>query len=384
MTISSAELIERAREIAPRAAARAVATEEQRSPHDDTIQELIDAELFQILVPKCYGGHEAGIETHAKVIEIISAACMSTGWITAFYSGHNWIATKLPEKAQLEIFADRSFAMIPTSTAPTLKVVRDGEGFRLSGQSAWNSGIMHADWVMLGGMIEGEGPSLFTIPVGDVEVIDTWRMSGMAGTGSNDVKVENVYVPAHRVVSILGVAAGETEGSRIHKNPLYQMPMLPFLYMEALPVFSGGLRGATNAFEEVIQNRVTSYGLAKSAEQQFSHVQLGEIQARADVSEILVEDIIRRTQAAHAAGDFGMPIRTRLKGQAGFIVDHCRSSVNELVKHCGATNFSRDAPLQRFFRDLNMLSTHAFWDWDSAREQLGRNRLGLDPTYLLL
>ncbi len=86
---TAAELIGRARELAPGIAARAVETEANRSPHDDTIRELVDAELMQTLVPSRWGGHALDLDAHRQIVETVSAACVSTGWILAFYRVHN-------------------------------------------------------------------------------------------------------------------------------------------------------------------------------------------------------------------------------------------------------------------------------------------------------
>ncbi|WP_423922942.1 acyl-CoA dehydrogenase family protein [Candidatus Poriferisodalis sp.] len=95
-----AELVGRARELEPVVAERAADAEAMRRPPDETIRELIDAELFSILVPRRWGGLQGSLHTHREVVEIISAACMSTGWILAFYSGHNWMASlKRPKQS---------------------------------------------------------------------------------------------------------------------------------------------------------------------------------------------------------------------------------------------------------------------------------------------
>ncbi len=139
--------------------------------------------------------------------------------------------------------------------------------------------------------------------------------------------------------------------------------MLPFLCCEAMPVFSGGLRGAANAFEAITKARVTTYGQARAKDQQFAHVALGQARAHADVAEILVREQIHRTLDYHAGSGFDLEARLALKGQSGFLVDHCRSTVNDLMSHSGARSFHRAEPLQRFFRDLNMQASHAFWEW---------------------
>lgn len=378
------EIVERARALAPAIAGRAAATEQGRAPDDDTIRELIEAELFSILVPPRWGGLGLGIETHREVVEIISATCMSTGWITAFYSGHNFLACKFPETAQEEFFAGRGYAMIPLTAAPTMTVEPEEGGVRVSGRASWGSGIMHADWVAFAAVGTTGDLLMVAVHADEVTVEDVWRMEGMAGTGSNDYVVDDVFVPEHRVVDLIAFAEGDTEGARVHEERSYRMAMMPFLHVEAVPVFVGGLRGAVTAFEEMVRNRVTSHAGTVVAEDPHAHLLLGEALTAASVAERLMADQVDQTVAIAAARSFTLEDRVALKGQAAFLVDHCRRTVNELVHHAGTTNFATDAPLQRFWRDINMLSTHAFWNWSSTREQRGRHALGLDITTPLI
>jgi len=383
MAVTKDELLDRARALAPGIAARALETERLRAPHDDTIQELIDAGFMQLLVPARWGGHEMDLSVHLEVIEILSAACMSTGWIAAFYMGHNWMATRLSEQAQAEIFGERPFGLIPATTAPSMTGRRVAGGWEISGRGSWGSGIMHADWLMTGGLPEAEAPRLFLVPMSDVRVVDVWHMSAMAGTGSNDFEIDAAFVPDHRSMPALDFLSGETPGASLHANPLYRLPLLPFIYCEILGVFSGGLRGATDAFDDVVQARVATHSGSAMRDRQHAHVTLGEAHARARIAERLACDQIRQTEEQAAEGPFQVEDRLRLKLQAGFVVDHCRRAVNDLVHQAGSSNFAMDAPLQRFFRDLNMLATHAFWDWEVTRELYGRQRLGLPPNHLM-
>ena len=107
MPNTDSELIQRAREIAPRIRARAAEAAVRRKPHDDSIQELIETGIVQMFVPKRWGGAEASLSTALEVIEIISEACPSTGWIAAFYIMHNIYVPKFPERAHEELFGKK-------------------------------------------------------------------------------------------------------------------------------------------------------------------------------------------------------------------------------------------------------------------------------------
>jgi alkylation response protein AidB-like acyl-CoA dehydrogenase len=353
---SGLELIDRARALAPEIAARAQTTEAQRRPHDDTISALIDARLMEILVPRRFGGHELNVDTMAGVVRAVSRACGSSGWIAAFYIGHNWMATKFSEAAQEEIFAERPFGLIPAQTSPAgMHAKRVAGGYELSGRASWSSGIMHADWVIAGGVADGSdaGPATFLLPIEDVRVDDVWHMSGMAGTGSNDVIFEEAFVPDHRAITGSAFVNGITEGSAIHDNPLYAMPLLPFIYTEAIGVFVGELEGATADYDSLVRNRVTTFGQAVLAEKQATHIQLGEAHARGAAAGTLFDRLVADTMALQTGAAFSLDDRLRLKLNAGYIADHCRE-------------------------------THAFWDWGVCRELYGRHLLGLPPNHPLI
>lgn len=380
MGVTHEELVDRARQLAPSIARRASETEALRQPHDDTITELIDAELMSILVPKRWGGHESSIQTHREVTEIISASCLSTGWNFAFYSGHNWMAVKFPERAQEELFADKGYALIPVTTVPSMSVEPVEGGMVISGRAAWGSGIVHADWAAVGGALPDGTRYQFLVPAEDTNIIDTWNMSAMAGTGSHDFEIRDVFVPEHRVMLAGEFRNGDTPGARLHENPQYLMPILPFIYCETMGIFSGGIRGAVAAFEDIVRARVRTHSGAALADNRYTHVKLGEAAAASDVTERLVVGLIQEAIDIADRGGFTMQDRVRLKGRAGFIVDHCRRAVNDIVHHSGSSNFATEAPVQRFFRDLNMLATHAFYEWDTCRELVGRACLDLEPN----
>ncbi len=374
------ELVGRAKELAPKIARKARATEERRAPDPEILQDLIDAELMQLFIPRRWGGHEAGLRTHLAVIEVISAACVSTGWIAAFYIGHNCLALRFPEAAQEEFFADRPFALIPITNAPTLSARRVDGGWVVSGQAAWASGIMDADWVCLGGKDDTNSVYTFAFPIKDVEVDDVWHYAGMSGTGSNTAVVKDAFVPAHRAVAASDFATGRL-AAELYDNPLFSAPLMAFILCEVMPVYSGAVRGAADAYESIVQNRTAAYAKAKMMEDPRAHVSLGEAHLNASMAERLVRDLYSQVEDGIEQRTIGVSERIALKAQSAFIAEHCRRAVNEMVHRAGTSNFHLDSPIQRFFRDLNTLATHVFCDWDSSRELLGRDRLGLAPNH---
>ena len=156
--------------------------------------------------------------------------------------------------------------------------------------------------------------------------------------------------------------------------------LLPFIYCEAVGVYVGGLRGATAAYEDLVREKVMSWSGQVLAERQDAHVDLGEAHARVRSAEILYERLVSDTIALTERRHFDLDIRMDHKLRAGTIANLCREGMNAMMAKAGTRAFRLDAPLQRYFRDLNALASHAFVDWSVSRELFGRHRLGLEPN----
>jgi len=380
MSVTKGELLERVNALLPGIAARGVESEAARKPHDDSIKELIDAGIMQLLVPKRFGGHELGLDALSEIGRAVASADMSTAWVTAFYMGHNWMLTKFPERVQREVFAERPFGLIPIQPAHGITVKSVPGGYVVNGRSNYSSGIMHADWVIIA-KASGDDARGFVVPVDEVEVDDVWHMSGMSATGSNDVIVENLFVPAYRTLDGAQLFGGT---SSIHENPIYSIPLLPFIYCEVMGIYCGGLDGATAAYEDLMEQKVARWGGDVLATKQSVHINLGEARARNRAADLLLRTLVADTQAIADRGGFDLDTRIDLKLRSAFLADFCRDSVNAIMARAGTSSFSKYSPLQRFFRDMNTIASHAFIDWDVTREIYGRHRLGLETTHPLV
>lgn len=383
MPATDADLIQRARDLAPGIRARAAAAAEQRRPHDDTIRELIDAEIIQMLVPRRWNGSEASLATMMEVVEILSAACPSTGWIAAFYISHNIYVAKFPERTQEELFGPKGYVLLPAASAADMEARKVSGGWEVSGRAAWGSGIVHADWVLMSGKAE-DGPRSFLMPVADVTMLDTWHYAGMAGTGSNDYVADRVFVPDHHVLTAAEFHGGATEGSRGHANPLYSVPFLIAAYCTILPVLTGSLKGALHAFEELVERRVRNFSGVVVRDQQHAHVTLGEMEIATRVASDLARGVYARAIDILNSRPFTFDDRLAIKGHTAFVSRHCRETVNRMMAAAGASSFHTGQALQRIWRDLNTVCSHAFWDWDSTCELVGRHHLGLAPNHPLV
>ena len=380
MTLTSQELLGRARELAPSFAARVQRTEDNRAPLDESIREMIDAGLLATLTPTVYGGHELPIATMSTIVAILSEACPSTGWVSAFYMGAAWRAMIFTGPTQRELFADKPYLLNAGQASPLREVQRVAGGYRLSGQTPWSSGSVHAEWITFMGVARGgdlaPAPLVFMVPRAQTELVDTWQVAGMRGTGSNDMRVEDVFVPSHRAASFVAALEGRCAGQALHANPMYRQPFIPFLMCEVVPVLVGALRGAVEAFATRTLERQGTISGVKAASRQAAQMRLGRGLAAADAAEVLLNAYLERYMSVRPEQN-DIADRAAMKLKASFITDLCRNAVNDLARGFGGDGFRESSPLQRYFRDLNMLAVHAFLDIDTAAETFGRLTMGL-------
>ena len=243
------EMIRRARNLVPKLKERAGETERLRRIHPDTVQDFHDEGLWRVHQPARVGGYELDYGLYVDIGEELGRACGSTAWVWANLVSHHWMLGMFVEEAQNEVWGEDSDTLIgsalvyPCGTATPV----DG-GYRLSGRWPFSSGVDPSTWVMLGGMVPAERgddpptPLIMVVRKSDLEVIDTWDVVGLVGTGSHDVSCTDLFVSEHLTLSPREVRGGPTPGSVI--NPASVVPAAVPCPFSAHPCRPGARHGA--------------------------------------------------------------------------------------------------------------------------------------------
>jgi len=376
------DLARRVRALQPLIAAGAEAAERERKPVDEVIAALAKTGVFKAYVPRRFGGYEIDADTFIDIGIAVSEACTSTGWVTTFYMEHNWLLAQFPPETQEEVFGRQPYILAPASIAPAGKAQRRDGGYVVSGRWPWATGVMHADWVLLSGSVEGDVPDvrLFLVPRDKVRVDDTWDCAGMAGTGSNDMIADEVFVPAARSEPLLRMAVGRGSGAEWHASPCYRHPMLPLLSIAAAVPGLGAARRAVLLFKERLGARTLFGTFSRQAERAAAQIRLAHAALRVEEAETLLRDAGRSMARWGAAEDVCPTLeRARLRLQVAHVVELCRDVVRSLMEASGASAHLRTNPMQRLHRDVHTLSCHTVFDLDVGAENYGRLLLGLDP-----
>ena len=385
---SSPDLVAKAGRIAPHISEVALEAEKNRRVPDSVVAMIEEAGLYQTLVPKMFGGHEMSIPEFVEVILALSPLDASTGWVSSFHIGHNWMWCLLPEKAQREIFADRPFSRGPIMVAPTVKAVAVEGGYRINGRAKWGTGSAHAQWCMVTGFVQSDagGPPearMFAMPWSEAKVEDTWHTSGMATTASHDVIFDDIFIPDYRSMNVAEAKSGNAPGTTLHANPLYKTPFTPFLCLIAVAPLVATARGVAKQAVERAQNFVSSYSGKTSIDNPALQIRLAKADLMSRAAETLVRDLASRLHASTQGEPPSIDDRVLMRAQASHIAQICRDTVTMLAQGSGASGHMLDSPVQRAMRDLNMASCHVVFDEDPTMELHGKMLVGLPPDFIL-
>jgi 3-hydroxy-9,10-secoandrosta-1,3,5(10)-triene-9,17-dione monooxygenase len=369
----------------PMIRARAADTEQIGRVPDDIMVALTKAGVFRATQPRQWGGLELDLATFYDGMIEIASACASTGWVASVVGVHPWQIALFASQAQREVWADNPDARASSSYAPTGSVRRVDGGFQLSGRWHFSSGVDHCTWILLGAVVpdDGDGAEFrtFLLPRQDFTIDhESWRVTGLAGSGSKDVMVPGAFVPEHRTHRIVDVFHGTDPGFAVNDRPYFRLPWrLVFAATIAAPAI-GAAVGALDAFIEQNGNRVSAYGGPPMAQNPALHRPL---------SRALTEIGAARTRLHATWTDFlsclesGRTIayehRVRCLYEAAYAHTICSGAIHELIGVNGGRTMRADGALQRFYRDLTAMRNHPAANLEFSGSLYAQAKLGLAP-----
>ena len=323
----------------------------------ELVDMLREAGVFAMTVPRSRGGPEMSSIDQNVVIETLSRADASVGWCVMIGCDSGIYSSYLRPEVAKEMYP-RLTMITGGWIHPAGRAERVPGGFVMSGRWTFGSGVTHADWV-IGGctVVDGDGEPILKdgrpewrilmAPGDEYEVIDTWRSTGLAGSGSHDYAVEGLFVPEERSFSFFD--SPFEEGTLYHRPDAFlrKMPGVPLGAARAAIDFvtkramgsTGGVRGAREwALEVAIARAETELGAARA----YVYSSLAELQEHLDKGDP-VPVAVRAAAALARRNAFRK----------------CRELVAGLYDAVGAEAiYSTATPLDRLLRDLTTMSQH--------------------------
>jgi 3-hydroxy-9,10-secoandrosta-1,3,5(10)-triene-9,17-dione monooxygenase len=230
---------------------------------------------------------------------------------------------------------------------------------------------------MLGGVVQvGDEHQfrLFLLPTREVQIIDTWYSAGLSGSGSDNVVVNDVFVPEHHTLYMQPVLDGHAEGASIHDNPMYSKPFMTYGGHAMVAPAVGMARGVVEAWQEHVRSKAHSYTQEQVASALPMQLVLAESAIKIDCADLLVRRALEMADSDH---EVTLEDRVRNRRDITYASRLLIDSVNDLMGMAGASALRSDSPIQRGWRDIRAVSCHVFCNFNQAGENYGRMAFGL-------
>jgi 3-hydroxy-9,10-secoandrosta-1,3,5(10)-triene-9,17-dione monooxygenase len=372
-------------ELVPVLRERAQQAEDARNVPAESIKALEETGFFRLLQPAAYGGIEAEPVTFYRAVRMIASACGSTGWVASVVGVHPWQLALFPPRAAADVWKTDPATRMSSSYAPTGKATAVTGGHTLTGRWSFSSGSSHATWVLLGGMAanpDGGPPDFrtFLLPRADYEIDDVWDTVGLRGTGSNDIVVNEVFVPADHSLSFIDVLRCRCPGQAENTAPLYRLPYGSVFSYAITTAIIGIATGAYDAHVAYQRERVrASYVGQKAAEDPYSQVRVARAGAEIDAAWLALERNMADLMGHATKGEkIPMPLRLRVRRDQVLGTGRAIEAVDLLTENSGGRALKLGTPIQRFWRDAHAGRVHAINDPERSLSAFGRGEFGLD------
>ena len=380
MNEGGAEAILRAaRGMLPGLRERAAATEANRRLLPETHRAFVEAGFYRVMQPRGFGGLELPFGIQTDMSMELARACPSSGWVAGLLACHGWLLGMMPGEVQDEVWGDDPETCVATSFAGSeIATAREGGGYRISGRWPFSSGVDYCGWAILVAKLTAEGgPHYMVAPLSDCRIVDCWNATGLAGTGSNDIVVENAFVPDHRIAPFPALCAGNGPGRAVNPGYLYRLPQMAVFSFNLIGVAIGAARGALEHLTATLRPTSSATG-APLARQQSIQLRIAESMAEIDAAYALV-DRNRREIVAWGEAD-AMPAveeRVRYRRDNAFAAMACCRAIERVQPILGGRGLAAGDPVNRAWRDANAVARHIALTWDIAGAIQGAVALGL-------
>jgi len=357
---AATKLMEAASAFRPRILAERDRIEAGRRLPEELTRELARAGFFRIFLPAAYGGLDLTPLEALDVYEELARADASVAWCV--WNGNvNWTTARLSKEVAQAIFADPDM-ILANSTRPTGQAVVVEGGYRVTGRWSLVSGCQLSAWFILMCLVhEDDKPRLtpsgtpesrfMLCPAADCEIIDTWTVGGLRGTGSHDVVVHNLFVPVRHASFFTDPIV--LPGSR------YQFPaptrVTPGLGAMALGIARGAIEALVDLAVEKRHER-TSQSLREDPGAQ---TRVSQAQALVRSARLFLFDAISRLWDDALEGrEVQIEGRAEVRLANWHAVTSAVQAVDLVYLTGGASSLYATCALERAFRDVHAITQH--------------------------
>jgi 3-hydroxy-9,10-secoandrosta-1,3,5(10)-triene-9,17-dione monooxygenase len=380
---SAETLVARARAMIPNIANRAAAARRERRVSEETIRDMEEAGFFRILQPARWSGYEMKPQVFYDVLIALAEADMSTGWVYGVLGVHPWLMGLMEDRAVHDVWGDDDTTRLCSSLMPVGRADHVEGGFRLTGHWRFSSGSDHAKWALLGAAVRAESGQppdirLFMVPHTEYEIKDTWFVAGLCATGSQDILVNDAFVPSYRTRRMVDnfncVGAGQT----LNQSPLYKIPFGQIFFRGVSSPSIGALQAMLNTFVSYARQRTGAVG--KSTDDPVAQQICAEVVAAIDEMKLVLDRNLNTLwQLAERGDPLPMDVRQKFKFQSAAVSHQCAELAARLIRATGAAGIYDEQPFGQLLADINAGRQHIANQFEMIGRNWGTAILGGNP-----
>ena len=375
---------QRARNLYKRIASRRQQTESNRIIDPESIEEMQDAGLFQLLQSAKYRGLERPAYEFFDVVVAISQACPSTGWVLGNLGANSFEIAMMEPEFQDELYHDNPRTLVSSSYPPQGTATTAPGGFRLSGRWRLSSGVDYAAWAMLGANnpdVEGEDKDhgrSYVVPLTDCQVIDDWYAMGLAGTGSKSIVVNDAYVPVHRTIERSSSGKSSWPGQSVNTGPLFSLPRSNIFTGVAAAPPIGAAKEMYQEFVREVSSDSDRRDMRKRADTSWVQTRLANAQSLISSSERrLLSGFQEMMTLAENEAEVTTEKECDFDWDISQTADDCLSAARSLFECMGAEAIYNTSPFQALYRDLIAMRQHGTQARDARALSFAQRELGV-------
>ena len=350
--------------------------DQQAYVSQDIIQKLKQLGVYRAFVPKRFGGDEISPRQFCELIERLSMADGSVGWVASFGMSPAYLGS-LPEATLKELYKDSPDIVFAGGIFPPQSAELVDDCFMVNGRWKFSSGCKGADIVGVGIAPKKDNetqglPRMAVLPADKAKIEMTWDTVGLKGTGSHDLVVENVSVP-EAWTFVRGEPSKLTE-------PFFKYPSLSLATQVLTVVGIGVAAAALDEFKKLAPGKASITGGAEIANRpvtqyEFSQAQAEFLAARNwfyQTMDVVWNEILAgRKPAAQQISDMRLSCTHAARVSARV--------ARKMQMLAGMTAIYTNNPFSRFVNDTNVVTQHAFMG-DNTLQNAGAMSFGLNPT----
>ena len=383
------EVLDRVAELEPMIRAASAEAEIERRLSAHVAEALRDAGCYRLFRPRSRGGLELDPVSAFRVIEELSRIDSAAGWNVGIANSTEPFGAWYSDETTAEVFGSAQTVMAGSFFPPRRAIPVEG-GYRLSGRCTFNSNCHDATWVLgLAHVYDdgverldenGEPVTLMTLlPREKAEIIDNWDTLGMRGTGSHDVNVDDVFVPAERAIPFKHLE----QPSRAYSGPSHRLTVWPAVGCNASPPL-GIAQAAIDEFAELATKKTPSYTTTTLKDRSIVQLRFAQAVAKVESARAYLHEVFDAAwQAALDGRSLDLAGKARLQLASSYAPIAAAEAVDLIHSLVGTTGIRNDHAFQRHFRDVHVITQHAFIS-ESRMEAVGQVRFGLDPNWPFL